>query len=42
MTFVIFPLAALGFVFGLSAFSEIKSLKSKVKELEQEINDMKS
>jgi hypothetical protein len=41
LTFVILPLAALGFIFGLSAYSEINKLKNRVKKLEDENKDLK-
>ena len=34
MIYVVFPLAALGFIFSLSAYSEINKLKKRVKTLE--------
>ncbi len=41
MDYVIYPLAALGFIFGLSAYTQINSLKSKIEELEKEIENIK-
>ncbi len=42
MDFIIYPLASLGFIFGLSAYTQVNSLKSKIKELENEIENIKS
>jgi len=41
MNYAIFPLAVLGFIFGLSAYSEIKKLKGRIKKLENKIENRK-
>lgn len=41
MEFAIYPLAILGFIFGISAYTQIKSLKETVTKLEKEIEDIK-
>jgi len=41
MNYAIFPLAVLGFIFALSANSEINKLKNRLKKLENEIEDLK-
>jgi len=41
MYYAIFPIAVLGFIFGLSAYSEINKLKDRLKKLENEIENMK-
>ena len=37
MDYAIFPLAVMGFIFGLSAYSEIKKLKNRLEKLENEM-----
>lgn len=37
MDLLVFPLAVLGFIFGTSAYSQIKKLKDKIKSLEERI-----
>ncbi len=37
MVYAIYPLAALGFIFGISAYTQISSLKNRIEELEKKL-----
>lgn len=41
MEYIVYPVAVLGFIFGMSAYTQLKSLKEKVIKLEKEIEELK-
>ncbi len=42
MEFVALPLAVMGFIFGMAAYTQANSLKDKVGLLEKEIEELKT
>lgn len=40
MNYIVYPVAVLGFISGISAYTQIKSLKERITKLEEEINEI--
>lgn len=41
MNYFLYPIAVLGFIFGISAYTQIKSLSTRIEALEEELEKIK-